>query len=148
MQDKSFQSNIKNDPLCYIGIMSRTLLRERPSQGERLLELRKAANLSQAELAELVGETQRNIAYWEQSDKPPRSDVLPKLAEVLGVRMEDLVNTVTTPKRRGGPVGKVRQIFEEVSQLPRKEQNKIVETVSALVNQYKRNGLETGRWAK
>lgn len=118
--------------------MPRTLSKPRPVQGTHLLELRKAANLSQAELAELVGETQRNIAYWEQSDKPPRSDVLPKLAEVLGIRVENLLLPESQLRRRGGPVGKVRRVFEEVSRLPKREQNKIVETVSALVNQYRR----------
>jgi len=102
-----------------------------------LVELRKAAKLTQTELAELVGESQTNIAYWEQSDKPPRSDVLPKLAEVLGVRVEHLLTAETLLVRRGGPVGKARRVFEEVSRLPRREQNRVVEFVSALVSQYK-----------
>ena len=40
--------------------------------------------------------------------------------------------------RKAGPVGKVQKVFEEVSTLPRKQQERIVETVSALVEQYKR----------
>lgn len=103
-----------------------------------MVELRKAAGLTQAELAKLVGETQQNIAYWEQSDKPPRSDVLPKLAEVLGVQVEDLLKAKgTSVRRRSGPVGKTQRLFEEVSRLPRREQNMIVQFVSALVNQHK-----------
>jgi len=101
------------------------------------VQLRKAAGLTQAEVAHLVGEKQQNIAYWEQSDKPPRSDVLPKLAEVLGVSVEVLLSIDAAPKRRGGPVGQVRRVFEEVSRLPRREQKKVVEFVSALVSQYK-----------
>ena len=50
------------------------------------MQLRQAAGLSQAELARLVGESQQNVAYWELSDKPPRSDAIPKLAKVLGLR--------------------------------------------------------------
>jgi transcriptional regulator with XRE-family HTH domain len=103
-----------------------------------LAELRKAAHLSQAALGRLIGEKQQNIAFWEQSDKPPRSDVLPKLARVLGVSVEELLDVSRPVARRSGPVGKVRKLFEDVSELPRRQQEKVVEFVSALVEQYKR----------
>jgi hypothetical protein len=38
--------------------------------------------------------------------------------------------------RKTGPTGKVHKVFEEVSKLPRRQQEKIVEVVSALVSQY------------
>lgn len=119
--------------------MARTLTKARSPQGARLAELRKAAHLSQAALGRLIGEKQQNIAFWEQSDKPPRSDVLPKLARVLGVSVEDLLSVSRPVIRRNGPVGKVRKLFEEVSELPRRQQEKVVEFVSALVEQYKRH---------
>lgn len=122
----------------YTAAMPRTLSKSRPRQGARLAELRKAAHLSQAALARLIGESQQNVAYWEQSDKPPRSDVLPKLAHILGVSVEHLVDARTPVTRRSGPVGKVRKLFEDVSELPRRQQEKVVEFVSALVEQYKR----------
>jgi len=137
MQAESFLRSRDGEGVGYDAAMPRTLSKPRPVQGTRLLELRKAANLSQAELAALVGETQRNIAYWEQSDKPPRSDVLEKLADVLGVRVESLLRPDGPQIRRSGPVGKARLVFEEVSRLPRREQDKVVEFVSALVSQYK-----------
>jgi transcriptional regulator with XRE-family HTH domain len=103
-----------------------------------LVELRQAAGLTQAELADLVGEKQQNIAYWEQSDKPPRSDVLPKLADALGVEVVALLDAHrSVPQRRGGPVGTVRRLFEEVSRLPRQEQKKVVEFVSAYVDRHR-----------
>ena len=118
--------------------MARTLTRQRPKQGARLAALRRAAGLTQVELAQLVGESQQNIAFWEQSEKPPRSDVLPKLAKVLGIKIEQILEGELPQTRRAGPVGKVQKIFQEVSTLPRKQQERIVETVSALVAQYKR----------
>jgi hypothetical protein len=36
---------------------------------QMIAALRKAASLSQYELAEMIGEPQPNIAYWELSDK-------------------------------------------------------------------------------
>jgi transcriptional regulator with XRE-family HTH domain len=122
----------------YNAIMARTLTKARSPQGARLAELRQAAHLSQAALGRLIGEKQQNIAFWEQSDKPPRSDVLPKLARVLGVSVEQLLDVKSPIGRRNGPVGKVRKLFEDVSELPRRQQEKVVEFVSALVEQYKR----------
>jgi transcriptional regulator with XRE-family HTH domain len=110
----------------------------RPAQGARLADLRRAAGLTQVELAKLVGETQQNITFWEHSDKPPRSDVLPKLAKVLGVSVEQLLGISPIGDRRPGPVGKTQRVFEEVARLPRSQQDKIVEIITALVDQYRR----------
>jgi transcriptional regulator with XRE-family HTH domain len=38
-----------------------------------------------------LGVPQANIAFWERSEKPSRSEVLPKMAEALGVSVEDLL---------------------------------------------------------
>lgn len=119
--------------------MARRRKKGRSEQGEHLASLRKQAGLTQVELAELLGVPQSNVAYWEQSEKPPRSDVLTQMAKVLGVRIEQLLlpaNGHAAPFRAGGPKGKVRKLFEEVSRLPRRQQEKIVEFVSAFVKQY------------
>jgi transcriptional regulator with XRE-family HTH domain len=106
--------------------------------GAHIAALRKAAGLTQAELAKLVDETQQNIAYWELADKPPRSDVLPKMAKILGVRLENLLSPDATPERRGGPVGRGQKLFEDISSLPRRQQEKVFEFVEAIVDQYRR----------
>jgi len=122
----------------YNALVARHPSKPKPAQGAHLAALRKAAGLSQTELAKLVGERQQNIAFWEQSEKPPRSDVLPKLAAVLSVRVEQLLNPSAPPSRRSGPVSKMQKVFDEVTKLPRRQQDKVVEFVSALVDQYKR----------
>lgn len=116
----------------------------RPVQGARLLALRKAAGLSQVQLAELIGETQGNISFWERTDKPPRSDILPKLARVLGVSVEALLGESDEqpelPALASGPgrTGELQRAFEEARKLPRRQQQKVVEFVIAFVNEYKR----------
>ena len=105
-------------------------------QGERLAQLRKAAGLSQRELAKLLQLPHTNIAFWEHSEKPPRSEVLPRLAEVLGVRVEDLLGEGSSIERKTGPTGKAREVFERVSRLPRRKREKVIEVVSALVTQF------------
>jgi transcriptional regulator with XRE-family HTH domain len=114
----------------------------RPKQGAHLLALRKAAGLTQIELARFLAIPQANIAFWEWSDKPPRSDLLPKMAKALGVSVEDLIvatrSSAAALAKRPGPVGEVQRAFEEVRSLPRKQQRKVVEFVFAFVNEYKR----------
>lgn len=134
------QSN-ESQNMMYSGDMSKPLKRQRPKMGEHLAELRKKASLSQYELARLLSEPQSNISFWELADKPPRSDVLPKLAKILGVRVDTILNGPGNKESSGGsggPVGKVRQVFEQVSKLPKKQQEKVVEFVSAFVNQYQK----------
>jgi transcriptional regulator with XRE-family HTH domain len=119
--------------------MARPAAKPRPKQAARLAALRKAAGLSQTELAEAIDVSQQTIAYWETSPVPPRSDVLPKMAKALGVRVEDILGDgPTNAVRQPGPVGEVQRTFEEVRKLPRKQQRKVIEMVQALVDQYKR----------
>ena len=54
------------------------------------------------------------------------------------MKAEDLLDP-DRPVRRGGPVGKMRKLFDEASQLPRTKQDKIVEFLTPLVEQYKRD---------
>jgi transcriptional regulator with XRE-family HTH domain len=107
-----------------------------------MLALREAAGLTQAQLARAVGVPATSIAFWEWSDKPPRSDVIPKMAAVLGVRAEDILSphgeVHTTRAQMPGPVSEVQKAFEEVKKLPRRQQRKVVEMVTALVAQYRR----------
>lgn len=115
----------------------------RPAQGARLLALREASGLTQIELAKALGVPHSNIAHWEWSDKPPRADLLPHLAQILNVTLEDLVGPVRTAERaatkRPGPVGELQRTFEAVRKLPRKQQRKIIEVVNALVTEYQRS---------
>lgn len=122
-----------------MGTMPRTLTKTRPSQGAHLAALRQAAGFSQSALAAQVGETQQNIAFWEQSDKPPRSDVLPRLARALGVSVEELLGAqaaqeATARKSSSAKAAaKVRRTFEEVSTLPRPQQQRILDVVQAML---------------
>lgn len=102
----------------------------------RLKAFREAAGLSQRELARQIGQDQSNVRYWEQSGNLPRSDVLIPMAKALGVTVEELLGQ-DKPSRVVSPGGKVRQLFDEVSKLPRRQQEQIAKVVSALIVQAK-----------
>ena len=110
--------------------------KERPPLGQRLTELREAAGLTQVRLAERVAVHPSNIGFWELSGTPPRGEVLPKLADTLGVSVDVLLG-VTPPKpKRQAAKGRLQQVFESAAKLPRRQQGKIVEVVEAMVAQH------------
>jgi len=60
--------------------------------GEKLLKARLALNLSQTELAEKIGVSERSIYSYEQTGVFPRHAVLNKLSEVLKVSVAYLLD--------------------------------------------------------
>lgn len=121
----------------YASGMSRRSTRKQPKVGAHLAALRRAAGLTQAELADAVSVPQTNIAFWEFSDKPLRSDVLPKLAQVLGVTVEDILKPAAPPPvvKKRGPKGRLQKAFEAASSLPKRQQQLVEQFVTTLVAQ-------------
>ena len=58
---------------------------------QTIREARKALGLSQEQLAKLVGVTQGAVAQWENGLTHPAFAVLPKLAAVLGMTVDELI---------------------------------------------------------
>lgn len=131
------QSIIKFLPVYADGMKTgRPSKSERSDFGARVYAVREAAGLSQREVAAQLGISQPSYALWERNDVALRPDQLVKLAGVLGVRVEELLNPPANGNRRGGPAGKAKRVFETVSQLPRGQQQKILQVVEALVAQH------------
>ena len=99
-----------------------------------LKALRLAAGISQRELARRIGEQNSNIAFWEKTGKTPRADLLAPIANALGCSIEDLLGQPTKHKAPKG--GKMRQLFEAASELPRRQQDKIISVLEPFVNQH------------
>lgn len=109
---------------------------ERSPVGTRIVAAREAAGLTQQQLADKIGVSLTNIAFWERRAPAPRAAMLAKIADVLGVSADELLGrapAAATAKKKGGPNGKVRQVFEEVSTLPRTQQQRILDVVQAML---------------
>ena len=92
----------------------------------RLRSLRQAAGISVRELARQIGQNPTNVSYWERSGQIPRSDVLAPIAKALGVTVVELLGEAR-PRRSPTPGGKFGSLVEQVSKLPRRQQDKVVE---------------------
>ena len=68
--------------------------------GEKLRNARTALNLSQIELAERAGITERSIYSYEQTGVLPRMPVLKRLAEELNVTVTYLVDEDETDRQK------------------------------------------------
>lgn len=115
----------------------------RPRQGARLYRYRSRLGLTQAQVAAAIGERQENISFWERSDKPPSSDVLPALAAVLGVTIGQILG-LRSPKRANSLPSsprlerRLRAAFEEVQGLPRNRQKLVLDLIESVVEHQKR----------
>jgi transcriptional regulator with XRE-family HTH domain len=105
-------------------------------RGKHLRGLREASGLSQRELAQRLGVHHSNIGFWESGATPPRSDVLPGMADALGVRVEELLGHEVKRKIIAAPSGRARLAFDAISKLPKRQQQKIVEVVEAMVEKH------------
>ena len=106
--------------------------------GQRMLELRKEQGLTQGQLAELLGISQQLVAFYEKGQRRVPIELLPEVARLLGVSVEELLglNTETTAKR--GPTPKLQQQLERLSRLPRAKQRFVSEMLEAVLQQASR----------
>jgi transcriptional regulator with XRE-family HTH domain len=66
--------------------------------GETIYRLRKAKGLSQSELGELVGVSNKAVSKWETYEANPDITLLPLLAQSLGVTTDELLTDIKAEK--------------------------------------------------
>ena len=70
--------------------------------------LRLQSGLTQAQLADRIGVTDKAVSKWERDGSCPDIALFPKLADILGVSVSDLVNACM----QEGPPPRLLQIFD------------------------------------
>jgi len=100
--------------------------------GKRIQELRKNAGLTQQELAAKIKISHPQIVRYETKDVQPPADVLKKLADVLNVSIDFLVNGDTNEKVRQSlkDVELINQ-FKAVEKLPEEKRVIIKDLIDA-----------------
>ena len=77
--------------------------------GTMIAELRKQHGMTQLELAEKMGVTDKAVSKWERDLSCPDINSIPNLAEILGVSVEELMQV---KKEADAPAGKMAEIME------------------------------------
>jgi len=67
------------------------------SMGEIISTLRKEKGMTQKELADLLNITDKAVSKWERDLAYPDTQTIPKLADILGVSVEELINAKSAP---------------------------------------------------
>ena len=67
--------------------------------GITMADLRKAKGMTQLELAEQMGVTDKAVSKWERDLSCPDVNSLPKLAQILGVSVDELMHSKTVEKK-------------------------------------------------
>jgi transcriptional regulator with XRE-family HTH domain len=106
------------------------------TMGERIAQLRKARNMTQTQLAEVLGVSQQAVQAYEAGSRRIPVSALPVVARTLSVSLEALFGEeqAKAAGRKRGPVPQWQQHIEAVARLPRAQQQfvaKMIETVLA-----------------
>lgn len=67
------------------------------SMGEIISTMRKEKGMTQKELADKLNITDKAVSKWERDIACPDTTTIPKLAEILGVSVEELLNAKAAP---------------------------------------------------
>jgi transcriptional regulator with XRE-family HTH domain len=102
--------------------------------GKRIAEHRKEMGLTQAQLADTLTISQQLIAAYEAGSRKVPASMLPILARLFAVSLEQLTGLETTPPKRG-PASTLQRQIEQISLMPRSKQKFITEMLEALIKQ-------------
>jgi transcriptional regulator with XRE-family HTH domain len=63
--------------------------------GERIKELRVEKNLSQMQLAKIIGVSQKAIDYWERSVNEPKASYIIAIVVFFEISFDEFFNDIT-----------------------------------------------------
>jgi transcriptional regulator with XRE-family HTH domain len=101
--------------------------------GNRLPQLRKTQGLTQEELAEKVGVTQRVIAYYEKDGAQPPGPILADLASALKVSVDELLGRKPVKESVDPKTTRLMKRLKRVQELPLTDQRTALKILDALL---------------
>ncbi|MBQ7839136.1 MAG: helix-turn-helix transcriptional regulator [Lachnospiraceae bacterium] len=78
--------------------------------GQMIAELRKEKGMTQLELANQLGITDKAVSKWERDLSCPDISSLPALAEILGVTVDELMQTKTEAASKTKSINEIADI--------------------------------------
>ena len=106
--------------------------------GDRIKSLRKEKGLSQAELGQMVGLSYAQIGRYETKGMQPSAEVLNKLADILGVSSDFLLNGSAEEKAHNHLKDKVLiQQFREIESMEDEDKNFVKRFLDAFITNIK-----------
>ena len=116
--------------------------------GARVAALRARAGLTQGDVAERLGMSQRLLSYYEREASDIPASMLVPLADVLGVGVHELLGISESGPRKPGPKGYLQERFDAVREMPRKDQQFVVKFLDQVLEDYGRRRRKGGNRAR
>lgn len=108
--------------------------------GRRLLQLRTARGLTQTQLAEAIGSSQRAISHYETVAEYPPPPIIIELAKALGTTTDELLGLKKRRAKEEPPEDRrLWKKFRQVADLPEKDQRAVIRLINSLTEL---NGLK------
>jgi transcriptional regulator with XRE-family HTH domain len=106
------------------------------AMGERIAQLRKTRNMTQTQLAEVLGVAQQTVQGYEAGSRRIPVAALPLLAKTLEVSLEVLFGEEPKASRsRRGPVPQWQEQMEAIAKLPRAQQRFVTQMLETVLAQ-------------
>jgi transcriptional regulator with XRE-family HTH domain len=113
--------------------------------GKRLAELRKAAGLTQKQLGEKVGVSNRVIYYYEGETTYPPAHLIAPLAKELKVSTDELLGIKRIKQQLDPQHAALWRRLKKIETLPKRDQKALLHYLDALVT---KNGHDGDRARK
>lgn len=110
--------------------------------GRRLAELRRSAGLTQKQIGERVGVSNRVIHYYEGETNYPPAHLIEPLAKALNVSVEELLGVKAIKQQRDPQHAALWRRLKKIETLPKQDQKALLHYLDALVK--KNGGKERG----
>jgi transcriptional regulator with XRE-family HTH domain len=100
---------------------------------QRLRDLRTARNLTQTRLAELLSISPRVYSRWETGDVTPHFDTIVRLADILGVSLDELAGRKEVSSENSIRNPELNRLYKKVDQLSDEDQKALLVVLDSLV---------------
>ena len=106
--------------------------------GRRIASHRQELNISQQRLGEMLSASQQSVAHYETARLRVPASMLPQLAKIFGVGVDDLIGHPSKSSSKRGPAPKLQRHMERLSLLPKPKQRAVMEVIEAVLAQQAR----------
>jgi transcriptional regulator with XRE-family HTH domain len=106
--------------------------------GRRIAALRKEQRLTQQQLADSLGIAQQTLAHYEGGRIRAPASMLPQLAQIFAVGIDELVGHPNKAASKRGPTPRLQQQVERLSRLPKAQQRVVMQMLEGVLAQASR----------
>lgn len=105
------------------------------AMGTRISSARKARDLTQQDMADRLDIAQQTYAQYEAGIRRIPASMLPRLAQNLGITLDELMGVGSGLRSRPGPSSKLELQIEQLRQLPRATQKVVMNMLDGVLAQ-------------